>query len=469
MATDEEYLDSLLKTLEGNDTNLNGETQAVIDNDWEAGLDELLGFADTKETKSESDAGDDMLALLQNIQDDGNIVNDDSLMSQAESKDDFFNEEELLNLFAEAESHALPEIQEQEFESVEQEPEPVIQQEKKKKFRISKKKKKREELEKEPEQKSSDSEAEKKVGFWGNLLQKLTEEEEENNIEDIFSDGNVELLDVEFAEKKKGKKESKKKKDKKGKKGKKGKENLDANAENLEEVAEGVEDKKTEKKKKKERKKKEKQEKAEKPKEKSPRILSKKSLMVLIAFCATLIAAVVAISFFLNDYADKKKARDAFYVGDYEETYVLLYDKNLNESDELIYHRIEAVLQLERTLDTYEAYKKLGQNPEALDALLQGIRKYESMQMTDQYGAGEELWAVHQKIVEVLAQDYGITLEDAKEINTYDDLTYSNAIYSIINGTEYVKLGEEEEKQPPQDILTEEEAIIQMDTENEGA
>ena len=89
--------------------------------------------------------------------------------------------------------------------------------------------------------------------------------------------------------------------------------------------------------------------------------------------------------------------------------------------------------------------------------------------MTDQYGAGEELWAVHQKIVEVLAQDYGITLEDAKEINTYDDLTYSNAIYSIINGTEYVKLGEEEEKQPPQDILTEEEAIIQMDTENEGA
>lgn len=476
MATDEEYLDSLLKTLEGNDTDIDEEIQTATDDDWKAGLDDLLGFTDTKETAQESNAEDDMLALLQSIKDDENGVSDDSIAPQAdESNDDFFNEDELLNLFAEAENHASADAQEQVEEKAEPESEPVMQEEKKKKSRLSKKKKKKEDGEAEPGEKASDSETEngkeKKVGFWGGLLKKLTEEvEEEEKIEDNFSDGSVELLGDEVTEGKKGKKESKKKKDKKGKKGKKGKENPDVSAENLEEIAEAAVDKKAEKKKKKERKKKEKEEKAEKPKEKSPKILSKKSLLILIAFCATLIGAVVALSFFLNDYADKKKAREAFYVGNYEEAYVLLYDKNLNESDKLIYHRIEVVLQLERTLDTYETYKKLGHDPEALDALLQGICKYESMQMTDQYGADDELAAVYQRIVETLDQDYGIALEDAKEINTYDDLTYTNVIYSIINGEEYVKPGEEEEKpQPPQDVLTEEEAIIQMDTENEGA
>ena len=221
-------------------------------------------------------------------------------------------------------------------------------------------------------------------------------------------------------------------------------------------------------KKKKKKPKREKKEKAKGPKEKSPKILSKKMLFSMIAFCATIIAAIVLLSIFLPDYADKKNARTAFYTGDYSKVYELLYDKNLNQSDQLIFERANVVLKLQRRLDSYELNKKIGQEAEALDALLQGTLKYEEILSDATYGAEEELQALYRKILDHLEQDYGIGEEEARTINSYDSETYSRKIYSVVNGEDFSDLeqeageeGKTADNDKLQDVLPEEEDLIQ--------
>ena len=214
--------------------------------------------------------------------------------------------------------------------------------------------------------------------------------------------------------------------------------------------------------------KREKKETAKGPKEKSPKILRKKMLFSMIAFCATIIAAIVLLSIFLPDYADKKNARTAFYTGDYSKVYELLYDKNLNQSDQLIFERANVVLKLQRRLDSYELNKKIGQEAEALDALLQGTLKYEEILSDATYGAEEELQALYRKILDHLEQDYGIGEEEARTINSYDSETYSRKIYSVVNGEDFSDLeqeageeGKTADNDKLQDVLPEEEDLIQ--------
>ena len=302
---------------------------------------------------------------------------------------------------------------------------------------------------------------EKKKGFWHRLMEELTREEEEPENQESVDENEEILKELEAEDQIKEKKKNKKEKKKKDKKGKKSK-NTSADEEN--EDASGEE----EGKKKKKKPKREKKEKAKGPKEKSPKTLSKKMLFSMIAFCATIIAAIVLLSIFLPDYADKKNARTAFYTGNYSKVYELLYDKNLNQSDQLIFERANVVLKLQRRLDSYELNKKIGQEAEALDALLQGTLKYEEILSDATYGAEEELQALYRKILDHLEQDYGIGEEEARTINSYDSETYSRKIYSVVNGEDFSDLeqeageeGKTADNDKLQDVLPEEEDLIQ--------
>lgn len=261
-------------------------------------------------------------------------------------------------------------------------------------------------------------------------------------------------------------------------------EKLDENGEILKELEQ--EDNKA-KGKKKEKKKKEKgnkkKEKAGGKKEKKPkpekvkkkpeapvkepgRPVNPKFLFVLVAFCATVIAAVNLLSIFLTDYADKQNARTAFYSGQYEDVYLLLYNRTLNAEEQLIYNRADTVLQLQRRLDSYHANKKMGMEAEALDSLLLGVIKYESLAGGETYGASDELRALYQDILNTLSTEYGISEEMAMEINTYDSEAYTQKIYALINGTGFAEEpeeGAEPEAAGPQDILPDEEDIINVE------
>lgn len=299
---------------------------------------------------------------------------------------------------------------------------------------------------------------EKKPGFFVRLMNALTQEEED--VENVSEENKEILNELEEEDKKDGKK--KEKKGKKGGKKKKGKE----------EEAEGEEDEAAEDANAKKKKpKKEKKPKEDKPKEKTVKVLSKRNLLVLVAFCATIVGSIILLSFFLPEYADKKSARNAYNAGDYESVYTLLYDRNLNSSDLLIFNRAATIRKMERRIESYENNLAMGRELEALDSLLKGVACYQTLTEADEFGVRQEVEVLYQQICSILDENYGITIEDAMEINTYDSETYTRRLYSAVYGKSFTRPGEgsaqgeepqEETNEPsqPQDVLADEEEII---------
>ncbi len=270
------------------------------------------------------------------------------------------------------------------------------------------------------------SQGEKKPGFFSKIMDFITEEDDE---EEENADGNPASVDGtgEEGEKEVSKKDKKKKKA--DKKSKKGKDKEELSEEEADEEAEG-------KSKTKKKPKKEKKEKPPKEKVKGEKVLSTKKLVVLVAFCATIIACIMVFSTFLPEYADKQNAREAFYEGDYETVYKLLYDKKLSSNDSIIFNRAEVVLKLERKLKSYNNNISLNRELEAVDALIQGVNYYNNLISTETYGAREELDALYRQICSILENSYGITPETAAEMNTYDNVQYTMELNAIISGTE---------------------------------
>lgn len=445
-ALDEDELSSLFDALENDQDNIT---------DKQSEINELEGL-DVTDIIDHMDGTDEDLNEINDLlkKTDLNEAIDTSTSEEIFSHGDVSSDDDMLEL--------LNSMNEEPTASGEEE---ITSKKKKKAFSLpfGKKKESKQKTDASEENSANSEEdgKEKKKGFWHRLMEELTREEEEPENQESVDENEEILKELEAEDQIKEKKKNKKEKKKKDKKGKKSK-NASADEEN--EDASGEE----EGKKKKKKPKREKKEKAKGPKEKSPKILSKKMLFSMIAFCATIIAAIVLLSIFLPDYADKKNARTAFYTGDYSKVYELLYDKNLNQSDQLIFERANVVLKLQRRLDSYELNKKIGQEAEALDALLQGTLKYEEILSDATYGAEEELQALYRKILDHLEQDYGIGEEEARTINSYDSETYSRKIYSVVNDEDFSDLeqeageeGKTADNDKLQDVLPEEEDLIQ--------
>lgn len=288
---------------------------------------------------------------------------------------------------------------------------------------------------------------EKKPGFFSKLKGLLEEEEGESSENQDIVGG---LKEINEAEREEIKKEAQKKKEKKEKKGNK---------------KEKAASKKPEKKKKAKKVK----------KEKAPRevaferpILSKKVLILLVALCATLLASIFILSSLLPDYEQRQRVRSAYQDRDYETVYKFLYNKNRNSNETIMYDRAELIFKLERKWKSYQNNMLLNQELEALHALMEGVAYYHSLSGTVEYETQAELDSLYQMICGTLGR-YGITPEDAMEINAYDDVTYTKQLTSLVNGTGFTapeEDGAQEEALTPQDILPEEEEIIGVDSDN---
>lgn len=266
----------------------------------------------------------------------------------------------------------------------------------------------------------------KKQGFWGKLLNALTQEEEEpEDPADLISDENgaiLEELDKEEKNKAKGKK---KKAEKKGK-GKKS-----ANTDGDEELDEEAPDTK--------KKKKEKKPKKEKPPVSVEELLPGKKLpmkkvlsivIVTLAFCV----AYVVISHLYIGYVNKQQAEKAYYAGDYLECYGLLFGQDLNESQALMYHKSEINLQMERMKANYMRLVQDGKDLEALDYLVQFIcRKEEFYQKGQEWGSLDVVEETYSGMTSLLAANYGLREERAIEIAALQsDVDYTIALMKVL-------------------------------------
>lgn len=291
------------------------------------------------------------------------------------------------------------------------------------------------------------SEGEKKQGFWGRLLNALTQEEdEEEDPSDLVSDENGEIL----------KQLDKEKKQSKGKKKKKGKDKKAAESDEDEDFDEGAE---TKQKKKKE--KKPKKEKLPAPAEESVpgKKLSLKKVLPLVAVFLVLCLAFIMVSHLYINYVNKQEAENAYYAGDYVKCYSLFYGQDLNESQEVMYHRSELVLQMERMKGNYRRLVMEGKELEALDYLIQCICRREDCYLRGQeWNSLDVVEEAYAGMMGLLNANYGLTEGQAIEIAALKkDEDYTIALLQVLDEIGSDSTGEEDQPVSYEDLLPEEE------------
>ena len=307
---------------------------------------------------------------------------------------------------------------------------------KKKKKRV---KKKREKKTKEPKEGAEAAgKKEKKPGFFSKLVSALFTEEEE--VEEVLipeadatrlSDENAAILGEIDAEKEKGKpKKEKKKKEKKPK----------------------------EEKPKKEKKPRPKKEKKPEEPDNSKHI-PKKYIVRTVLLAASIMIVLLLVGTILPGLMNMSNARKAYYEKDYKTAFLTMYGKNLNESDKKLYQRARLLVMLDRKYESYEHYMNMGMEKEALDALFQGLARYDDLlPQIQSLGVDQEALAIRLKLTDALAAVFGVSELEAMETLQYSEADYTGKVDAIIEGCPYRPMKEE---------IFEEYGIMMEEQENE--
>lgn len=275
-----------------------------------------------------------------------------------------------------------------------------------------------------------------KKGLLSKFVGFLMEEEEETGNEDVkMSEENQEILDE--LDREKAGKSNKAKKPKKEKKKK--------------------EKKKKEPKPQKQKPQKPKKEK--KPKEPENYIPGKRltfKKMLPIFLLGATVGAVVFIFVNLSvDYSVRKQAEAAFEAGDYQNCYLKLFGRKLDEEEALMYAKSECILHMQMRYQEYVAIAGEGSEAEILDNLIQIVNDYPGIyDYALQNNAAPEVYEIYTGILNILNLRYGLTEEQAREIAEIDgNIRYTKAIYAVIEGRGYGtdKAPEEQMPQNPAD------------------
>ena len=487
MLSDDLSLDELgLGDLQPEEGGQDGEDMMALDDvDVESDMADDFALEESGEDDEELSAllasmgGDEDLTEINDLleKSDQGVAVDDDMLAMLDGSPDGEGSEDSFDFFSEGgPEEGSDNIREITEEELSQRANPKTKKEKKRKEKRAKKAKGKtnsqdgsegtDELGNLVDGAAGSVEEPKKQGFFGKFVAFLLEEDDasEDNIagdtEDVgvvignLSSENKEILDELSAEDKK----NAKKKEKKEKKAKKGKKKEAETTEASGEGEEGTEE--APKKPKKEKKKKKEKIVDEEPK-KPEKKLSKKKVTSVFLFCATLAACIVVLTMLLPEQMEMQEARVAYDQNQYAQVFDLLYGKELGEEDEALLQKSTMILRMQRKLDSYENYTKLDMPLEALNALLDGVSRYQNMrESAELYNVNAEVSDIYGQILDALAESYGLSESDALEIvASGDDVTYSQRIQAVVNGDTF---NPEEEDTPTgkQDVLPEEEEII---------
>ena len=141
-------------------------------------------------------------------------------------------------------------------------------------------------------------------------------------------------------------------------------------------------------------------------------------------------------------------ARKNFYAGDYEAAYEGLIGQDLNKSDQILLEKSQHIVNLERKVSAYEAYKLAGSNAEALNALMEGVALYQKNISTyDELGLSGEADAAYVAILILLQNEYALDESRALEILAMDSVAYTYEIRRLTGTGTVISSGENEQQE----------------------
>lgn len=176
--------------------------------------------------------------------------------------------------------------------------------------------------------------------------------------------------------------------------------------------------------------------KEKKPKEKDNTPPLPKKPVILIALMAASILALILLGSLNIPYGtDVENAKDYYAAGDYVKAYETLAGSNAKSKDEKLYRRVQMLAGVQSEYQAYESMMELEKYDYALDALVRGLDRYDNyLEEAAEYDTQEELELLKSSITQGLSDSFGVSEEQARELNRIRKRTdYTEALLQILD------------------------------------
>ena len=160
--------------------------------------------------------------------------------------------------------------------------------------------------------------------------------------------------------------------------------------------------------------------------------LNKVGVSIVAVFGVIILAGIIIGTNIFGNGLDKKKATNYFEMHRYSQAYESAVGTNMKEKNPEQYKKIVTVMKVQHALDSYQNYENVKKYPEALDALLMGLKKYDANKKTAyDLEIENDLASVYDKILDILSDEFGLSKSQAYDILSLGSSEYTSKVNAI--------------------------------------
>ena len=158
--------------------------------------------------------------------------------------------------------------------------------------------------------------------------------------------------------------------------------------------------------------------------------LNKVGVAIIAILTVTFLVVEIAGTNIHGYSSSKKQAMKYFEMGKYEQAYQEVLGTKVKEKDPDTYNKIRTVMQV--ALDSYQNYDAMNYYPDALNALIRGLQRYDAnLETAKQLEIEDEVDGCKEQIVSLLQSEYGVSESQARELLSLDKAEYTSKVVEI--------------------------------------
>ena len=162
--------------------------------------------------------------------------------------------------------------------------------------------------------------------------------------------------------------------------------------------------------------------------------LNKAGVIIVVLLGIVLLLGTVILTNSFSGSLDKKKAKNYFDMSKYSQAYEYAVGTNMKKKDPEQYQKIVTVMKVQHSIDAYQNYENVKKYPEALDALLMGLKKYDANKKTAyDLEIEDKLESVYQEILDILSEEFYLSKSQAYDILSLSGGDYTKKVNEIAN------------------------------------
>ncbi|RKI37654.1 hypothetical protein D7V86_21795 [bacterium D16-51] len=160
--------------------------------------------------------------------------------------------------------------------------------------------------------------------------------------------------------------------------------------------------------------------------------LNKVGVSIIVIATILFLAVEITGTNLFGYISTKNKAVDYFEMGKYTQAYQEAIGTNMSEKDKEEYDKIKVVMKVQQALNAYQNYDRVSYYPEALDALLRGLKRYDAnIDKGIELEVDSDMMSCRKQILTLLQSEFNLSESDAYSILAMDSENYQKKVVEL--------------------------------------